>query len=88
MYGGDVLNFDVLYPMLGSVAPDRLGTAFGARCCDGELVVDHHQQTSAAGLYAAGDVVQALNQMSVGVGHAAIAATAIHNSRKDKGTLG
>ena len=31
------------------------------------------------GLYAAGDVVKALNQMSVGIGHAAIAATAIHN---------
>ena len=77
---GDVLNFDVLYPMLGSVAQHQLGTALGARCRDGELLVDDHQQTSASGLYAAGDVVKALNQMSVGVGHAAIAATAIHNS--------
>jgi thioredoxin reductase (NADPH) len=32
------------------------------------------------GLYAAGDVVAALNQLSVAVGHAAVAATAIHNS--------
>lgn len=42
--------------------------------------MDPHQQTSVPGLYAAGDVVKALNQMSVGVGHAAVAATAIHNS--------
>ena len=82
---GDVLNFDVLYPMLGSVAQDQLGTALGARCCDGELLVDDRQQTSASGLYAAGDVVKALNQMSVGVGHAAIAATAIHNSLNSPG---
>lgn len=33
-------------------------------------MVDEHQQTSVPGLYAAGDVVKALNQMSVGVGHA------------------
>jgi len=32
------------------------------------------------GLLAAGDIVSDLNQISVAVGHAAIAATAIHNS--------
>lgn len=77
--GGDELVFDALYPMLGSDARDQLGTRLGARCSDGELLVDHHQQTSVPGLYAAGDVVKALNQMSVGTAHAAIAATAIHN---------
>jgi thioredoxin reductase (NADPH) len=30
------------------------------------------------GLYAIGDVVSALNQISVAVGHAAIAATTVH----------
>jgi thioredoxin reductase (NADPH) len=44
-----------------------------------ELVVDRQQETSVPGLYAIGDVVSALNQISVAVGHAAIAATAIHN---------
>ena len=34
---------------------------------------------ASTGLYAIGDVVSALNQISVAVGHAAIAATAIHN---------
>lgn len=80
---GETLCFDTLYPMLGSDARDELGAALGAQCSDGELVVDAHQQTTVPGLYAAGDVVKALNQMSVGVGHAAIAATAIHNRLPD-----
>ena len=62
---GDVLNFDVLYPMLGSVAQDHLGTALGARCCDGELLVDDRQQTSVSGLYAAGDVVKGVDLFSL-----------------------
>lgn len=77
---GAELHFHTLYPMLGSVAKDRLATALGAKCSGGELLVDERQQTSVPGLFAAGDVVKALNQMSVGVGHAAVAATAIHNS--------
>jgi len=80
---GQTLLFDTLYPMLGSDARDELGTALGAQCSDGELVVDAHQQTTVPGLYAAGDVVKALNQMSVGMGHATIAATAIHNRLPD-----
>jgi thioredoxin reductase (NADPH) len=42
--------------------------------------VDDHQQSSVEGFYAAGDVVSDLHQLSVAEGHAAIAATAIHNS--------
>jgi thioredoxin reductase (NADPH) len=77
------LCFDTLYPMLGSDARDELGANLGARCSDGELVVDANQETSVPGLYAAGDVVKALNQMNIGTAHAAIAATAIHNSLRD-----
>jgi thioredoxin reductase (NADPH) len=78
---GSMVAFDALYPMLGGVAQSSLATALGARCDDtGELMVDAHQSTSVAGLYAAGDLVKALNQMAVGMAHAAIAATAIHNS--------
>lgn len=80
LLNGTMLHFDTLYPMLGSVAQNSLAVSLGAQCSDGELVVDEHQQTTVARLYAAGDVVKALNQMSVGVGHAALAATAIHNS--------
>lgn len=75
---GSELGFDTSYAMLGCDRQDGLATRLGAKCEDGELLVDQHQQTSVPGLYAAGDVVKALNQMSVGAGHAAIAATAIH----------
>ncbi len=72
--------FDTLYPALGCRLRSELATHLGARCTDsGDLFVDDHQRTSVPGLYAAGDVVAALNQLSVAVGHAAIAATDIHN---------
>ena len=73
-------RFDTLYPVLGSDAQSQLATALGARIDDrGEVLVDAHMQTSVDGLYAIGDVVSALNQISVALGHAAIAATAVHN---------
>ncbi|WP_159016879.1 NAD(P)/FAD-dependent oxidoreductase [Cognatiluteimonas profundi] len=74
-------RYDSLYPVLGGIAQSQLAAALGAQLDDNrELIVDDKQQTSIAGLYAIGDVVSALNQISVAVGHAAIAATAIHNS--------
>ena len=73
-------RFDTLYPVLGSDAQSQLALGLGAAADNnGELVTDEHQQTSVDGLYAIGDVVSALNQISVALGHAAIAATAIHN---------
>jgi thioredoxin reductase (NADPH) len=73
-------RFDTLYPVLGSDAQSGLATALGARVDDnGELRVDAHMQTSVDGLYAIGDVVSALNQISVALGHAAIAASAMHH---------
>ena len=72
--------FDVLYPMLGDVARSELAVAIGATCTeDGQIVVDRHQCSDVPGLYAAGDVVDGLNQIAVATGHAAVAATAIHN---------
>ena len=75
----DDVVFDTIYPVLGEVVQSELATALGADAEDGALRVDDDQQTSVDGLYAIGDVVLALNQISVAVGHAAIAATAIHN---------
>ena len=73
-------RFDTVYPILGCDAQSSLATALGAAVDDnGELRVDRDRQTSVDGLYAIGDVVSALNQISVAVGDAAIAATAIHN---------
>lgn len=72
-------RFDTLYPVLGADAQSGLGALLGTECDDvGELVVDEHMQTSVDGLYAIGDVVSALNQISVAVGHAAIAAATVH----------
>ena len=50
---------------------------------DGRLVVDDHQQTTVPGLFAAGDLVRGLNQISTAQGEAAIAATAMHNRLRD-----
>lgn len=72
-------TFDSFYSVLGAEAKAGLAIAVGARVDkDGELIVDAHRQTSVDRLYAAGDVVSALNQISVAVGDAATAASAIH----------
>jgi len=76
---GSRLAFDVLYPMTGSHPRSNLALAMGAACDEqGALLVDRHQQTSIHGLYAAGDVVASLKQISVAVSEAALAANAIH----------
>lgn len=73
-------DFDILYSMAGGRGRSELAAQLGARCTEhGYMHVDAHQQTSIPGLYAAGDVVKALNQISVAAGEAAIAATHIHN---------
>ena len=81
MTDGAVHEFDTLYCALGSRARSQLALDLGAdqdsQHC---LVVDRYLQTTVPGLYAAGDVVSSLDQISVATGQAAIAATAIHNS--------
>jgi thioredoxin reductase (NADPH) len=73
--------FDTLYSALGIKVRSDLALRLHAEHDEnGELFVDQHHQTSIAGLYAAGDVVKGLNQICVASSHAAIAATAIHNS--------
>lgn len=78
---GASLAFDALYTALGARCRSELARALGA-CCDAEggVVVDAHCRTDVPGLYAAGDVCSALNQIAVAMGHAAIAATDIHNA--------
>lgn len=71
---------DTLYPAMGCTVRSELATALGADCTGvGNLHVDEQQRTNVEGLFGAGDVVSDLHQLSVAVGHAAIAATAIHN---------
>jgi thioredoxin reductase (NADPH) len=72
-------RFDTLYSALGCRVRSELGCRMGARHdANRSLFVDEHQRTSVTGLWAAGDVVCGLNQMSVAHGQAAIAATDIH----------
>lgn len=73
--------FDVVYSMLGTRQNSGLAIALGAATDkEGALRVDRDQLTSVPGLYAIGDVVSALNQIAVATGHAAIAATHVHNA--------
>ncbi|MFT8243614.1 NAD(P)/FAD-dependent oxidoreductase [Roseomonas sp. BN140053] len=73
-------RFDTAYPALGSEIHSGLAAAVGADCTEeGCLVVDTHQRTSIPGLYAAGDVVLGLDQISHAMGEAGVAATTIRN---------
>ncbi len=73
-------QFEVLYSALGMKVRSDLAVALGAEHDEeGALLVGDHNQTSVKGLYAAGDVVRGLSQIVVGMGHAAVAATDIHN---------
>jgi thioredoxin reductase (NADPH) len=77
---GSEHDVDLLYPVLGSEVRSGLATKLGARCTEaGSLRVDEHQCTTIPGLYAIGDVVSDLHQISVASGHAALAATNVHN---------
>jgi thioredoxin reductase (NADPH) len=72
-------TFDSVYPALGSDTHTELADQVGAALKDGNLVVDDHQRTSVAGVYAAGDVVLGLDQISHAMGEGGVAATTIRN---------
>jgi len=73
-------RFDAVYSALGVRPRCDLVVAAGATVGeDGRLIVDDHQETTVKGLFAAGDLVRGLNQITTAEGEAAIAATAIHN---------
>lgn len=77
---GSGRRFDVLYAALGTDPCSRLAKSLGARIDGlGNVVTNAQGLTSVPNLYAAGDVVSALDQIAVAVGHGAIAATAVHN---------
>jgi thioredoxin reductase (NADPH) len=74
------VRFDSVYPALGSRIRSELAAEAGAATsADGCLVVDAHQQTNVPGLFAAGDVVKGLDQISHAMGEGGVAATAIRN---------
>lgn len=82
---GSCRPFDAIYSALGSKARSDivrdLGTKLNNKGC---VVTDAHQRSSTDGLFVAGDVVRSLDQISVAMGEAAIAATAIHNRLREQ----
>ena len=77
---GESLQFDTLYAALGTSANSGLARMAGAELSDsGCILVDEHQQTTISGIFAAGDMVEGLDQIAVASGQAAKAAPAIHN---------
>jgi thioredoxin reductase (NADPH) len=72
-------TFDSVYPALGSDVHNELALQVGAELKDEVLVVDSHQRSSVPGLYAAGDVVLGLDQISHAMGEGGVAATTMRN---------
>jgi thioredoxin reductase (NADPH) len=73
-------TFDSVYPALGSDVHCQLADMVGARLGnDGCVGVDAHMRTSVDGVYAAGDLVIGLDQISNAMGQGGIAATTIRN---------
>lgn len=76
----DPLAFDVLYPALGSTPRSDLAQRLGLkREADGKASPSAPFGTAVPGLFCAGDLVEGLDQISVAMGHGAIAATKAHN---------
>jgi len=82
--GGEEIALDVLYGALGCNVNLDAALNLGLQLDeDGYVVTDIHQQTSVPGVYAAGDLVSQINQISVAFGQATIAAVRIHNELDD-----
>ena len=72
--------FDSIYPALGSDTHTQLADMVGAGLSSDDCIkVDSHQRTSVPGVYAAGDVVIGLDQISHAMGEGGVAATTIRN---------
>lgn len=79
--GEPAVAFDTVYAYLGCDTSAGIAADAGAELTeDGEIIVDANQETRLPGMYAIGDIVSGLNQISVAVGHAAVAATHAHNA--------
>ncbi|MEQ5789366.1 NAD(P)/FAD-dependent oxidoreductase [Erythrobacter sp. NFXS35] len=74
------LAFNVLYPALGSRPRNRLAHQLGLKTnAAGKVAATSPFVTDMPGLYCVGDLVEGLDQISVAMGHGAVAATKVHN---------
>jgi thioredoxin reductase (NADPH) len=72
--------FDSVYPALGSDTHSELARQIGCDlAADDTVIVDDHQRASVPGVYAAGDIVLGLDQISHAMGEGGVAATTIRN---------
>jgi thioredoxin reductase (NADPH) len=87
--GEGLMTFDSIYPALGSDTHTQLAEMVGAKLNqeDGCLLCDDKMRTSVEGLYAAGDVVHGLDQISHAMGEGGQAATTIRNDLAAKRPL-
>lgn len=77
---GKTYTFDTLYSALGSLPQTELLRPLGVHLTpNGCIRCGDHQCSSVDGLYAAGDIIEGLDQISTAMGHAAVAAVAVHN---------
>ena len=77
---GQIEHFDTLYVALGTTPQTQLAAHLGVALDKaGHVKTDARQATNVSRVYAVGDIVAGLDQIAVGMGQAAIAATAIHN---------
>ena len=82
------LTFVSLYPALGSHIRSGLAASLGAATVEaGCITVDDHQRTTVPGLYAAGDVVFGLDQISHAMGEGGVAATTLRNDLAERRPL-
>lgn len=80
MQDGREARFDTLYVALGTDPHSDLARDLGADLTEaGCIEVNPQCETSVEGLFAIGDVIAGLDQIAYGMGHAAVATTAIHN---------
>lgn len=80
--------YDSVYPALGSDCQAELAIQLGAGLSDrGDVIVDRQQRTTVSGLYAAGDLVLGLDQISHAMGEGGVAATTIRNDLAQRSPL-
>jgi thioredoxin reductase (NADPH) len=86
LQGCKAFHCDVAYVELGARLRDEaFRTIQGLRLSKNmRIMTDSHQESSVQGLYAIGDCVESLAQISVAAAQGAIAATAVHNRLRNQ----
>lgn len=75
----DPLTFDVVYPALGCAPRNELARQLDMSLTEHGCAPVEAVRGYGSGLFVAGDLVEGLDQISVAMGHGALAATCAHN---------